>query len=223
MPNWVWVSAILFVAFLVLGVYSQGVHEKPRGFALLWRFERGVYGMLAVRALEATFDFLISGVPIFSAVVMLWIAFVSPRWSDRTLWGAAMTFTTAALGTNLQYCFHHTVAGEVVRTYPNAFAAVGLVAYGSWLLILRESTLSAGVRRLLSACCVVALLAILAYPVIDPYIRTIDLAGSVALAGSMFALGIFVADRVGVNLLGRGDAASRQREKASAGQDPLER
>lgn len=201
-PRWIWVSAILFLAFLALGFYSQWIHEVPRRFALLSPLSRGLYGVLVARSLMATFDFLIAGVPTISAVVMLWIAFVSPRWSDRMLWGAAMTFTALVLVANLQYFFHHTIAGEVVRTYPHASAVVGLVAYGSWLLILRESTLSARIRGLLTAACALALLAIVAYPVIDPYTRWVDVVGAGVLAGALFALGLFVADRVGVNMLG---------------------
>jgi hypothetical protein len=207
-PKWIWFSAILFVAFLALGVYSQRVHEAPRSFALLSPLTRGLYGMLVFRALIPTFDFVIAGIPLLSAVVMLWIAFASPRWSDRTLWGAAMTFTAFVLALNLQYCFH-PIAGEVVRTYPDIAAVVGLVAYGSWLLILRESTLSTAIRRLLSAVCVLAVLAVVGYPLIDPYTRTIDIVGAIALAGALFALGIFVAGRVGVNLLGRTDREAK--------------
>jgi hypothetical protein len=202
-PRWIWASAILFIAFFALGVYSQAIHEAPRNFALLSPLAQSLYGTLVLRALRATLDLLIAGVPVLGAVVMVWIAFLSPRWSDRTLWGAAMTFTAFELAVNLQYCFSHQVAGEVVRTYPNIYAVVGLVGYGSWLLVLRGSALPAGMRRLLSAICVFALLAIVVYPLIDPYARVVDIAGAVLLAGALFALGIYAAGRVGVNMLAR--------------------
>jgi hypothetical protein len=81
---------------------------------------------------------------------------------------------------------------------------MGLIAYGSWLLILRESTLSAWPKRVLSALCVLALLAIVAYPAITAYSRAIDIAGAVLFAGFLFTLGIVVARRVGVDLLDGG-------------------
>jgi hypothetical protein len=199
-PRWIWVSVILFIAFLVLGIYSQRLHETERSFALLEPLTRVIYGMFVIPALERTFDFLIAGIPLLSSVVMLWTAFISPRWSDRMLWGAAMTFTALEVAVNLQYCFHQNAAGALVRTYPKVSAVVGLVGYGSWLLILRENMFSKRIRRVLSALCVLAVLAIVAYPAIYPYGRVIDIVGAVALAGSLFALGIYVADRVGVDL-----------------------
>ena len=54
-----------------------------------------------------------------------------------------------------------------------------------------------------------ALLAIVAYPIVDPYTRMIDIVGAVVLAGALFALGLFIADRVGVNMLGRIDSEGK--------------
>jgi hypothetical protein len=50
-----------------------------------------------------------------------------------------------------------------------------------------------------------ALVAIVAYPAIDAYTRVVDTLGSILFATAVFTLGIFVAGRVGVNLLRRGN------------------
>ncbi|MGA7201618.1 MAG: hypothetical protein WBX26_07300 [Candidatus Cybelea sp.] len=133
---------------------------------------------------------------------MVWIAFVSPRWSDRALWGAAMTLTAFVLAANLQACFP-PMADIFGRTYPDISATTGLVAYGSWLVILRESSLSAVARVLLTTFSLFALLVTVAFPLIDPDVRVVDIVGPLLLAGGIFTFGIFVADRVGVNVLSR--------------------
>jgi hypothetical protein len=53
---------------------------------------------------------------------------------------------------------------------------------------------------------VLVMLAIVAYPLIDSYTRTVDTIGSILFAGVVFTLGVFVAGRVGVNLFGSGSA-----------------
>jgi hypothetical protein len=135
---------------------------------------------------------------------MLWIAFLSPRWSDRMLWSAAMIFTAFELAADVSYLFPHRSGGEVFRTYPRVSAVVGLIAYGSWLLIIPESRVNAWVKRALSAVCVLAIATIVVYPLIDAYTRIVDIIGSVLFAGALFTLGVFVARRVGVNLFARG-------------------
>jgi len=147
-------------------------------------------------------------IPVLSALVMLWISFLSPRWSDRMLWSAAMIFTAYELAADATYIFPYNAGAEVHHIYPSISAVVGLVAYGSWLLIIPVSTLSTWVKRALSAVCVLALLVIVAYPAIDAYTRTVDTIGAVLFAGALFTLGMFVANRVGVNLLGRCEPAA---------------
>ncbi len=132
---------------------------------------------------------------------MLWITFLSPRWSDRTLWGAAMILTALELAGDASFLFPHKEAGEVMRTYPRFPTVVGLIAYGSWLLIIPGSTLSPWMKRVLTIACALALLIIIGYPAIDAYTRVIDTIGSIIFAAFLFSVGLFVANRVGVNLL----------------------
>lgn len=203
-PRLLWVSVVLLIAFAALGIYSQSIHETTRGFALFSRWEGSIYRGYAVRMLAGSgFQTIMGSVPILSALVMLWISFLSPRWSDRTLWSAAMIFTAYELALDATYLFPHNAGGEVYRSYPRVSAVVGLIAYGSWLLIIPVSTLPTWMKRLLSAVCVLALIAIVAYPAIDAYTRAIDTLGSILFACALFSLGIFVAGRVGVDLLRR--------------------
>ena len=202
-PPAIWVSIAFLLAFAALGVYSQSVHEPARRFALLARWEAPTLSYARATFVEAVFTTLTYWVPALSALVMLWIAFLSPRWSDRTLWSAAMIFTAYELAADGAHFFVRRSPDGMIHTYPNVSAVVGLIAYGGWLLVLRESTLPAWLKRLLSGLCLLAVLAILAYPAINAYTRVVDLAGSILFAGALFALGIFVARRVGVDLLAR--------------------
>lgn len=202
-PPLLWVSIALFLAFVALGVYSQSSHETSRNFALLAKWERGYVGIFTIRGIGGTFEAIMGSVPILSALVMLWVSFLSPGWSDRMLWSAAMIFTANELSFDATYFFAHKEAGEVFRSYPRVSAVVGLVAYASWLLIIPSSTLPVSAKRVLSAICALAVLTIVAYPAIDAYTRTADTIGAVLFAGTLFTLGIFVASRVGVNLLRR--------------------
>ncbi len=201
-PPLLWVSVVLLVAFAALGVYSQSVHETARHFALLSRWERGTFSFAGL--IGSAFQLISGAVPGLSALVMLWIAFLNPRWSDRMLWSAAMIFTAFELAADVSYLFPHNSGGEVFRTYPRVSAVVGLIAYGSWLLIIPESSVKAWMKRALSAVCVLAMLTIVAYPLIDAYTLIVDTIGSALFAGALFTLGVFVARRVGVNLFARG-------------------
>ena len=116
-----------------------------------------------------------------------------------------MIFTAYELALDATYLFPHNGGGEVYRSYPRVSAVVGLIAYGSWLLIIPVSTLPTWMKRPLSAVCVLALMTIVAYPAIDAYTRAVDTLGSILFAGGLFALGVFVAGRVGVNLLRHGN------------------
>jgi hypothetical protein len=204
-PRLLWVSVVLLAAFVAFGIYSQSIHETTRGFALLSRWEGSIYRGYAFRMLAwSGFEAIMGSVPVLSGLVMLWISFLSPRWSDRMSWSAAMIFTAYELALDATYFFPHNASGEVYRSYPRVSAVVGLIAYGSWLLIIPVSTLPTWLKRLLSSVCVLALMAIVLYPAIDAYTRAVDTLGSILFAGALFALGVFVAGRVGVNLLRRG-------------------
>ena len=197
----VWVSIAFLLTFTALGVYSQSVHEPVRRFALLARWETPVPSYAKAMFVGAAFTTLMYALPALSALVMLWISFLNPRWSDRMLWSAAMIFTAYELAADGAHFFPRGSPDGVIYTYPNVAAAVGLIAYGSWLLVLRDSAPSGWLRRVLGALCVLAILAIVAYPAINAYTRAIDLARSVLFAGALFTLGILVARRVGVDLL----------------------
>lgn len=207
-PRLLWVSIALLTMFTALGIYSQSVHETTRGFALLSRWELTIWGYAVTMLAGTGFQAIMGSIPVLSALVMLWISFFSPRWSDRMLWSAAMIFTAYELALDATYLFPHNAGGEVYRSYPRVAAVVGLIAYGSWLLIIPVSALPTWTKRLLSAVCVLALLAIAGYPAIDAYTRVVDTLGSILFAGALFSLGIFVAGRVGVNLLRRGEGDS---------------
>lgn len=202
-PPLLWVSVALVFVFVALGVYSESLHEPARRFALLSGSEASLRGYAIMMVARATFQLVMGWVPVLTGIVMLWVSFLSPRWSDRTLWSAAMIFTAYELSADATYLFSHKVAGEVVRTYPQESAVVGLIAYGSWLLIIPETSLPAWLKRALTALCALAVLAIVFYPAIDAYIRVVDTIGSVLFAGALFTLGIAVANRVGVSLLRR--------------------
>jgi hypothetical protein len=205
-PPLLWASAALLIAFAALGVYSQSVHEMTRRFALLSRWESGMLSYAYAGLVGGSFQVIMGTVPAISALVMLWISFVNPRCSDRMLWSSAMIFTAYELAADATYLFPHNTGGEVYRSYPRVAAVVGLIAYGSWLLIIPESTMPTWMKRVLGAICVLAILVILAYPLIDAYTRTVDTVGAVLFAGALSTLGVFVAGRVGVNLFGRGGA-----------------
>jgi hypothetical protein len=77
---------------------------------------------------------------------------------------------------------------------------VGLIGYGTFMLVLQKSTLGASITLCLRAICVLALATVLAYPLIEPGGRVVDYFGAILLAGSVFALGVFIAERVGVDV-----------------------
>lgn len=200
-PPLLWVSIALLIAFAALGFYSQTVHEPARSFALLAKWESGFFGPRIANLAAGSFGLIMVVIPSLSALVMLWIAFLTPRWSDRALWSAAMIFTADELALDVSYLFHHHTADGWLHTYPRAYAVTGLVAYGGWLLVIQGSSLSPPLKRVLSVLCVLALLLVVAYPAIDAYTRVVDTLGSVLFAGFLFTLGIVVAQRVGVDLL----------------------
>lgn len=200
-PLLLWVSIAFWCAFIALGFYSQSVHETMRPYALLATFEQRLLGGYLARLVGEAFQSVMGSTPVLSGLVMLWIAFLSPRWSDRMLWSAAMIFTSYELALDATYLFPHKEMGEVLHPFPRVSAVVGLVAYGGWLLILPASMLPIWLKRTLMAVSALAVLTIVAYPLIDAYTRTIDTLGAIAFALALFSLGLFVAGRVGVNLL----------------------
>lgn len=125
-----------------------------------------------------------------------------------------MILSATAIGANVMYAFPRMSAGQVTHSYPNSFALVGIIAYAGWLLIVHRSALSGGTRGVLGLLCVLALALPIAYPLINLYVRPIDVLGSYLLAASCLALGVYVAQRAGVELFER-DGAARPGESGT--------
>lgn len=121
-----------------------------------------------------------------------------------------MIFTASELGADASQIFARVGTGE--HTYPSPYAITGLVAYSSWLLIVARGAMPPWKKRALGGICILALLFIASYPLINPYVDSIDIAGSVLFAASCLAFGIFVATRVGVNLFQHEELAERPHE-----------
>lgn len=102
-PPLLWVAVALLFAFVALGVYSESVHEPVRRFALMSRWEASSRGYAIMMVARATFQLVMGWVPVLTGIVMLWISFLSPRWSDRMLWSAAMIFTAYELAADATY------------------------------------------------------------------------------------------------------------------------
>jgi hypothetical protein len=194
---WLAAAVLLFVLFVVVGVYSEGLYETLdliffghfSGTAL----ERHLYGALVFRI-------LMFYVPWLGALALIWAAFASPRWSDKTLWSSAMILTTAVLSPGAQLLFSRHTATGWQHLYPNSFVVTGLIAYGSWLLIVVRGTLRPLTKRALSLSCAFMLLFAIVFPLVGAYIRLVDIIGSILLAGAFFSAGVFVAQRCGVDL-----------------------
>lgn len=114
-----------------------------------------------------------------------------------------MIFTGVELGLDANQIFTRAWGGAIVHTYPSPFAVTGFLAYGSWLLIVDRSATTPWKKRILGTLCILALLSVASYPLINPYVNPIDIAGSLLFAAACFAFGVFVATRVGVNLFRR--------------------
>lgn len=192
---WLLAGIVLLVAFVALGFYSQSIHDALN-LKLLFSSASTIERELIARSIFGT----VAVLPELIGLVMLWVAFLSPRWSDKYLWSAAMIFTGLELSADAHGIFARTGWSGVQHTYPSPYAVTGLIAYGTWLLILAGSAIPLWRKRVFGTLCIIALLFIVSYPLIDPYVSPIDIAGSVLFAAACFAFGVFVAARVGVNL-----------------------
>ncbi len=88
-----------------------------------------------------------------------------------------------------------------MHTYANPYAFTGFVAYGSWLLVLGRNASSNWAKSILAFACSIALLSIAVYPLVNPYVRVVDILGSALFAAGYIAFGLFLADRFGFDLL----------------------
>jgi hypothetical protein len=195
---WVVLSALLFALFAVVGVYSERLYDALDtrllfGHISLTTLQRHFLGAVALRS-------VLLYIPWIGALATIWIAFASPRWSDRSLWSAAMIFTTAEVSPIAQLLFSRHGPTGPEHPYPNPFVVTGLIAYGSWLLIVAKGALSPLARRILGAACVLVLLFTIAFPLIYGYIRLVDVIGAIIFAGACFSAGIFVAQLCSVDL-----------------------
>jgi hypothetical protein len=195
---WVVLSALLFALFVVAGIYSERLYDALDlklllGHISLSTFERHFYGALALRT-------VLFYIPWLGALATIWLAFASPRWSGRSLWSAAMIFTTAELSPFAQLLFSRHGPTGPEHPYPNPFVVTGLIAYSSWLLIVARGALSPLAKRVLGGVCVLVLLFTIAFSPIYGYIRLVDVVGSILFAGACFSAGIFVAQLCGVDL-----------------------
>jgi len=204
---WLLAGIALLVAFVALGLYSQTIHESliPRLYDSASTIRRSMYG-------KYIFVGIMGLIPGLSGLVMIWIAFLSPRWSDRFLWSAAMIFTGVELGLDANQVFTRAGWAGTTHTYPSPYAVTGLLAYSSWLLIIDRSAMQLWKKRVLGTLCILALLGVLTYPLINSWVNPIDIAGSVLFAASCFCFGVFVATRIGVNLFQHDEQSESQLE-----------
>ena len=88
-----------------------------------------------------------------------------------------------------------------MHTYANPYAFTGFVAYGSWLLVLGRNASSNWAKSILAFACSIALLSIAVYPLVNPYVRVVNILGSALFAAGYIAFRLFLADRFGFDLL----------------------
>lgn len=191
---WLIAALLLIAAFVALGFWSQHLQDGPLEASTIMR---GAYASVA-------FNWVFALIPQFSALVMIWLAFARPGWSDRFLWSAAMILTANELASLAALLFPSASStNATLHLYPLPHAVLGIVAYSSWLLIVDRSAMESTKKQILGLLCIIALLIIAAFPLINPYMRFIDIAGSFLFAGVCLALGKLFADKVGVDLLRR--------------------
>lgn len=204
-PFWLAATGGLLVLFIAVGVYSERLYESIDLVGLLKApistFQRNLFGALAYRSL-AVF------IPWLGALATLWIAFARPGWSDRYLWSAAMVFTAMELATDAGQLFSRHGPSGTEHLYPNPLMVTGLIAYSSWLLIAAREGQPSPAKRVAEVLFVVALLFIIAFPLLAGYIRSVDIIGSILFAGACFSAGVFVAQLCGVDLFKRNDASA---------------
>lgn len=195
-------AAILFVLFIIVGVYSERVNDVLDVQMSYSEIARDVYS-------AGVASFLLFVVPSLGALVMIWAAFARPQWSDKSLWSAAMILTTTQLAMGAQLLFwRHEPTGWGNHRYPNSLGVIGIVAYSSWFMTASSAQLRLLPKRIVKTLCVLGVLLCLSLPVASTYVTPIDIVGSAIFAAACFCAGIFVAQVCGVDLFSRGDAAT---------------
>jgi len=116
-----------------------------------------------------------------------------------------MTLTSCLGGLAATQVFFERRGYDLEHTYPTVPVAVGLIGYGTFLCALQKSSFPPAITLLLRALCALALTATLAFPLIVEAGRLVDYAGAILLAGALFSLGVFVAERVGVDVFARSE------------------
>jgi hypothetical protein len=196
---WFRAALLLLAGFVALGVWSESIPGAPH------------VQLALMRPAFIVFDVVGIWVPAFGALILVWAAFASPRWSDRFLWSAAMIFTAQVLAGLASEIFPRAMpSGTTYHTYPTPYAVVGATAYGTWLLNVDRSTLAPRKKQGLGLLCLLAIIFIAAYPLINPAVRPIDIAGAFLFAATGFSFGMLAADRVGVRLLDRDEDQSAE-------------
>ena len=184
---------LLAIAFIALGVLTRGI--EPTGN---YRDDAGLLVWLTY-----AFSGVSMVVPSIAAIAFVWMAFVRPGWSDRLLWSTALILTVALAASVARLAFANRTSLHGIGMYPNAAAAVGAIAYGTWLMIADRSSWAPWRRVLTATLCLSALAAIAAYPLVSKTVRFVDFAGSFIFAAAFFTLGGFIANRAGVDIMAR--------------------
>jgi hypothetical protein len=199
-PPWLAAAGVFFALFLGVGVYSERLYETIDLIGLL-KTPASVFQHNALMALM--YGALALFIPALGALATLWAAFASPRWSDRSLWSAAMIFTVMELAGVAQQLFSRPgPSGTMEHLYPNLLIVTGLIAYGSWLLIAVRGTPPIPVRRTMASVCAAALVFVVALPLVTKGVRWIDVIGSILFAAACSCAGV-VAQLCGVDLFKR--------------------
>jgi hypothetical protein len=206
-PPWAAAAAILFVLFVLVGLYSERFYDVLDFRMPYWKIVRNVYSAGLGGA-------LLDGVPLAGALVMIWAAFARPQWSDKSLWSAAMILTTLQLTSVVKLLFwRHEPEGWGQHPYPNLLATTGIVAYASWFMIAATGTLRPLPKRIIEVLCVLAVIFCLSLPLLNSYIPPVDIVGSAIFAAACFCAGVFVAQLCGVDLFKREDEAAAKRDE----------
>jgi hypothetical protein len=205
-PPWLAAAGVFFVLFFGVGVYSERLYETIDLIGLSKTpasvFQHNVLMVLMYGA-------LVLFIPALGALATLWAAFASPRWSDRYLWSAAMIFSAMEVAVVARQLFSRPgPSGTVEHLYPNPLIVTGLIAYGSWLLIAVRGALPIPVGRAMASVCAVALVFVVAFPLVTRGVRWIDIIGSILFAAACSCAGVFVAQLCGVDLFKRNSVSA---------------
>jgi hypothetical protein len=137
--------------------------------------------------------------PSLIALMMLWVAFVRRDVRDRYLWSAVMIYSSLIAAGLLGYLvrlpahrFLPTYSGEFV----NPAVVCGAIAYGAlhFALSRGESRPDRG------AIAAVALVVLFALPIAIGFLSWATVLCSFLTAGGIWAIGVWIADRVGFDV-----------------------